>query len=72
MDDLIPDHPVFITVHFLMHGIHHLLPQDPLRLVFPPLGLLPLIALVWSVWRLITYPLFIALPEHGIIIAGGA
>lgn len=24
-------------VHFLLHGIHHMLPSDPLRLVFPPL-----------------------------------
>ncbi len=25
-----------ITLHFLMHGVHHLLPMDPMRLVFPP------------------------------------
>ena len=25
-----------MTLHFLMHGVHHLLPMDPMRLVFPP------------------------------------
>lgn len=37
IDDVLPDHPVFITLHFLMHGIHHYLPMDKLRLVMPPL-----------------------------------
>ena len=23
-------------MHFLLHGVHHLLPMDPMRLVFPP------------------------------------
>jgi 4-hydroxysphinganine ceramide fatty acyl 2-hydroxylase len=25
-----------ITLHFLLHGVHHKLPQDPMRLVMPP------------------------------------
>mmetsp|Transcript_30166 Transcript_30166/g.58944 ORF Transcript_30166/g.58944 Transcript_30166/m.58944 type:complete len:371 (+) Transcript_30166:229-1341(+) len=25
-----------ITLHFLLHGVHHKLPQDAMRLVFPP------------------------------------
>ncbi|RDX54718.1 oxidoreductase [Lentinus brumalis] len=37
MDALLPDHPVALTFHFLMHGIHHYLPMDRLRLVMPPL-----------------------------------
>ena len=28
IDDLLPDKPVFLTLHFLMHGIHHYLPMD--------------------------------------------
>ncbi|KAI0711369.1 oxidoreductase [Earliella scabrosa] len=36
IDAALPDHPVALTVHFLMHGIHHYLPMDRLRLVMPP------------------------------------
>lgn len=28
IDGLLPDTPAFITLHFLMHGIHHYLPMD--------------------------------------------
>lgn len=29
--------PAFCTFHFLLHGLHHKVPFDPFRLVFPPL-----------------------------------
>lgn len=32
----LPDHPFAFTVHFLLHGVHHYLPMDRLRLVMPP------------------------------------
>ncbi|KAI9213617.1 hypothetical protein DS838_001490 [Geotrichum bryndzae] len=32
----LPDHPLAFTVHFLLHGVHHYLPMDRLRLVMPP------------------------------------
>jgi dihydroceramide fatty acyl 2-hydroxylase len=35
-------------VHFLIHGIHHDHPSDPLRLVRPPLMSLPVIGLTWA------------------------
>lgn len=37
VDYYLPDTPAFLTLHFLMHGIHHYLPMDRLRLVMPPL-----------------------------------
>ncbi|RXW20173.1 hypothetical protein EST38_g5680 [Candolleomyces aberdarensis] len=37
IDNYLPDTPIFLTLHFLMHGIHHYLPMDRLRLVMPPL-----------------------------------
>ncbi|KDN37932.1 putative SCS7-required for hydroxylation of ceramide [Tilletiaria anomala UBC 951] len=37
IDDLLPDRPFFLMLHFLLHGIHHYLPMDRLRLVMPPL-----------------------------------
>jgi 4-hydroxysphinganine ceramide fatty acyl 2-hydroxylase len=36
IDEFLPDTPTFILLHFLMHGIHHYLPMDRLRLVMPP------------------------------------
>lgn len=38
----LPDHPVAFTVHFLLHGVHHYLPMDRLRLVMPPALLIAL------------------------------
>lgn len=37
MDDLLPDNSIALLVHFIVHGIHHFLPMDRLRLVMPPL-----------------------------------
>ncbi len=36
VDDMLPDTPFFMMLHFTMHGIHHYLPMDRLRLVMPP------------------------------------
>ncbi|KAF2862884.1 Inositolphosphorylceramide-B hydroxylase [Piedraia hortae CBS 480.64] len=36
MDKQLPDNRIGITLHFLLHGIHHYLPMDRLRLVMPP------------------------------------
>jgi 4-hydroxysphinganine ceramide fatty acyl 2-hydroxylase len=36
LDYYLPDNRVAITAHFLLHGIHHYLPMDRLRLVMPP------------------------------------
>jgi dihydroceramide fatty acyl 2-hydroxylase len=40
-------------VHFLIHGIHHVHPSDPLRLVMPPLMSAPIVALAWVVISLV-------------------
>ncbi|KAI9483705.1 MAG: hypothetical protein EXX96DRAFT_648409 [Benjaminiella poitrasii] len=36
LDDLLPDHPIALLLHFTLHGIHHHMPMDRLRLVMPP------------------------------------
>ncbi|ODQ49521.1 hypothetical protein PICMEDRAFT_57539 [Pichia membranifaciens NRRL Y-2026] len=36
LDDNLPDNSVAFTFHFLMHGVHHYLPMDKMRLVMPP------------------------------------
>ncbi|KAF9115806.1 fatty acid alpha-hydroxylase [Mortierella sp. AM989] len=37
LDDILPESNISITTHFLLHGIHHYLPMDRMRLVMPPL-----------------------------------
>lgn len=37
VEEILPDHPGALMLHFLMHGVHHYLPCDKLRLVMPPL-----------------------------------
>jgi 4-hydroxysphinganine ceramide fatty acyl 2-hydroxylase len=34
IDDYLPDKPAFLTLHFLMHGIHHYLPMDRCVVMF--------------------------------------
>ncbi|KAF9314927.1 fatty acid alpha-hydroxylase [Podila horticola] len=36
LDDFLPDTTFWQVAHFLLHGIHHYLPMDRLRLVMPP------------------------------------
>ncbi|KAI7868770.1 hypothetical protein BDF14DRAFT_1982104 [Spinellus fusiger] len=36
IDYYLPDHPVALLLHFTLHGIHHYMPMDRLRLVMPP------------------------------------
>lgn len=36
LDGYLPDHPLALGLHFLLHGIHHYLPMDGYRLVLPP------------------------------------
>lgn len=37
VDAFLPDKPFFLMLHFLLHGIHHYLPMDRMRLVMPPI-----------------------------------
>ena len=36
IDGKLPNHQAALTLHFLLHGIHHLIPMDHDRLVMPP------------------------------------
>jgi dihydroceramide fatty acyl 2-hydroxylase len=50
-------------LHFIIHGIHHDHPNDPLRLVMPPAVAIPLAALFFWLFTLVfgtpaAYPLF--------------
>jgi 4-hydroxysphinganine ceramide fatty acyl 2-hydroxylase len=45
----LPDNRVAITLHFLLHGVHHYLPMDKYRLVMPPTLF---VVLAYPFWKL--------------------
>lgn len=47
VDDYLPDNRVGLSLHFLLHGIHHYLPMDKYRLVMPPTLLIALATPFW-------------------------
>ncbi|EKX51199.1 hypothetical protein GUITHDRAFT_151008 [Guillardia theta CCMP2712] len=55
-----------ITLHFLIHGVHHLLPMDPMRLVFPPILTFILLLGFYNLFRV-----FLDTPEAVSFTAGG-
>lgn len=42
---------------FFLHGYHHEFPDDPMRLVMPPMGSWPIAFMIGCVWRLAFGPL---------------
>ncbi|KAK1761045.1 putative Inositolphosphorylceramide-B C-26 hydroxylase [Echria macrotheca] len=48
LDEWLPDNRVGITLHFLLHGVHHYLPMDKYRLVMPPTLFVALAAPFWK------------------------
>ncbi|KAF9482708.1 oxidoreductase [Pholiota conissans] len=63
IDYYLPDTPAFLTLHFLMHGIHHYLPMDRLRLVMPP----PLFFTLQLPFTQLAYAIFPVAVANGII-----
>ncbi|KAI5120903.1 hypothetical protein M0805_003003 [Coniferiporia weirii] len=63
IDFYLPDHPMAILLHFLLHGIHHYVPMDRLRLVMPPL----LFAALSLPFTRLAYALFPTPVANGII-----
>jgi 4-hydroxysphinganine ceramide fatty acyl 2-hydroxylase len=51
----LPDNRVALTLHFLLHGIHHYLPMDRLRLVMPPTLFLALATPFWKLAHTVFY-----------------
>jgi 4-hydroxysphinganine ceramide fatty acyl 2-hydroxylase len=58
LDDHVPDHPVSLMLHFLLHGIHHKVPMDRGRLVLPPALFAILCTCVYIVLRPVLMPIF--------------
>ncbi|KZV80757.1 fatty acid-2 hydroxylase [Exidia glandulosa HHB12029] len=63
IDAWLPDKPVFLTLHFLLHGVHHYLPMDRYRLVMPP----PLFMALSFPFTRLGYALFPTAVANGII-----
>ncbi|KAI5783588.1 sphingolipid fatty acid hydroxylase [Geopyxis carbonaria] len=55
LDEKMPDNRVFITLHFVLHGVHHYLPMDKLRLVMPPTLFLALATPFWKLAHILFY-----------------
>jgi sterol desaturase/sphingolipid hydroxylase (fatty acid hydroxylase superfamily) len=48
-----------ITLHFLLHGLHHKTPMDGERLVFPPTPALLIVGFFYAIYRsILPYPVF--------------
>lgn len=47
-----PEHGIGARMHWIIHGVHHEHPNDPLRLVMPPAVSVPLAALIYLLLHL--------------------
>lgn len=63
IDEFLPDHYAFLTLHFLLHGIHHYMPMDRLRLVMPPV----MFGILQAPFTRLAYILFPTPVANGII-----
>lgn len=68
-DNYILDHRFVFTIHFLVHGIHHFIPMDGMRLVMPPVLSSVLFIIGWHVMSLITFPI-LSLPIRIAMLGG--
>jgi len=66
LDENVEWSPLLVLTHFTIHGVHHLLPMDPLRLVFPPILTAILASGIYSL-----YSLVMPHPEAVCMIGGG-
>ncbi|XP_018803109.1 PREDICTED: fatty acid 2-hydroxylase [Bactrocera latifrons] len=56
-------HPLLCSFHFMIHGLHHKVPFDSMRLVFPPMPGVVIASLLYA-------PLSVLLPQPRIVLAG--
>jgi dihydroceramide fatty acyl 2-hydroxylase len=55
-----PERDIGARLHWIIHGVHHDHPNDPLRLVMPPSVSVPLAALfVWAFYAVLGSPAFL-------------
>ncbi|TPX54785.1 hypothetical protein PhCBS80983_g05764 [Powellomyces hirtus] len=57
VEEILPDNRFALSLHFLLHGIHHYLPMDRMRLVMPPALSIIIATCLWNFFSMI-------LPEY--------
>eukprot|EP00347_Sterkiella_histriomuscorum_P018373 403345748 len=68
-DYWLPNHPMVLAHHFMLHGIHHAFPMDRYRLVFPVLpGYLIMYGIIFSVTKALVPDLYRSQLQGGIIL----
>ncbi|ORX52796.1 hypothetical protein DM01DRAFT_1336575 [Hesseltinella vesiculosa] len=68
VDDYLPDHQMAFLIHFTLHGFHHYLPMDKLRLVMPPtLGIVIAYPLINLGYLLFPLPMAHAVISGGVV-----
>jgi len=60
-----PERPALRRLVFMLHGIHHIQPQDGTRVMMPPVVSAPLAAALWGLCGLV-----LAAPAHDVFFAG--
>ncbi|KAK4515526.1 uncharacterized protein ATC70_010476 [Mucor velutinosus] len=65
-DDRMPENQLMFLLHFVLHGFHHYLPMDRLRLVVPP----TLFVVLAYPWISLAHMLFPPMTAYGVV-AGG-
>jgi dihydroceramide fatty acyl 2-hydroxylase len=48
-----PDHGIGARLHWMIHGVHHDHPNDPLRLVMPPAASIPLALIFYALFVIV-------------------
>ena len=48
-----PERGIGARIHWIIHGVHHDHPNDPMRLVMPPSASIPLATLFVVIWQLV-------------------
>jgi 4-hydroxysphinganine ceramide fatty acyl 2-hydroxylase len=64
----IPDNKYLILLHFVIHGVHHTIPMDPDRLVFPPVLFIISYALIYNLAKFFMAGAFLYMAGAGIVL----
>jgi len=67
-DGVMPDNGVALWFHFMLHGVHHMIPMDKDRLVFPPGMGVVLFGVVYSTLGLVFHGSFRNIMMAGLVL----
>lgn len=67
-ENRIPENRYLIWLHFIIHGIHHTIPMDPDRLVFPPVLFVITFTMIYNIAKLLFSGAFHNLVAAGVVL----